>query len=66
MIPINGRLFLDEAELEERFFRAGGPGGNFRGLGLVRVAPEKMTASSDVVRRFIAELYAEDVKLVSK
>ena len=27
MIPINGRLFLDEAELEERFFRAGGPGG---------------------------------------
>ena len=27
MIDINGRISLDEAELEERFFRAGGPGG---------------------------------------
>jgi ribosome-associated protein len=27
MIPINDRLSLDPAELEERFFRAGGPGG---------------------------------------
>ena len=27
MIPITDRLSLDPAELEERFFRAGGPGG---------------------------------------
>ena len=27
MIAINNRLSLDESELEERFFRAGGPGG---------------------------------------
>ena len=27
MIDINGRISIDEAELEERFFRAGGPGG---------------------------------------
>ncbi len=27
MIPITERLSLDPAELEERFFRAGGPGG---------------------------------------
>lgn len=27
MIEITPRLFIDEAELEERFFRAGGPGG---------------------------------------
>ena len=39
---------------------------NFRGLGLIRVAPDKMAQSSDAVRRFTAEMYVEDVKLVSK
>ena len=34
----------------------------FRGLGLVRLAPEKAEANADTIRRLAAEMYVEDVK----
>ena len=35
---------------------------SFRGLGLVRLALDKLTANTDVGERFTAEMYVEDIK----
>ncbi|HYG59813.1 MAG TPA: phage tail protein [Symbiobacteriaceae bacterium] len=53
----SGTLEYLSADMREVLFRV-----NFQGLGIFKLAPDKMEAGADQIRRVKAEMYCEDIR----